>query len=357
MNEVVVGGGANPCQDVPTAVLFNDGHGRFPSITQVLPRPPFGFDSPIDIAVGDLNGDGAPDIVLGYNKETFTGLWLQVDMNDGHGHFVDETAQRLPPQADNDVGGFYNWIQLVDLNGDGHVDIATGLETGGDHRSPYWLNDGTGHFVSLQDNLGFGADDTYTLADMGGYRGLDVVYGESGIAIAKARWPKGRLYVTIGPGSYFSFIDESGRDVQTVVPGYHDLVVWSRSPTSCFGYAARASPTRARRTRWLCRDFLFGVDVAAEIHQRLDRFGDERGRLVRVRERVRAGLDRIALRRIHLGLDHARVAVVDRAQACDRPALALRVPGEELARGGVLFEEAHEPALVNGAAVTEAAAA
>jgi len=235
-NDLVVGGGANPCQDVPTAVLFNDGHGRFPEITQVLPRPPYGFDSPTDIQVGDLDGDGAPDIVLGYNKESFTGLWLQIDMNDGHGHFVDETAQRLPPQADNNFGGFYNWIRLLDLNGDGSLDIATGLETGADHQSPYYLNDGTGHFTELPDNLGFRSDDTYTIADMGGYHGLDLVYGESGIAIARASKPSGRLYVTIGPGSYFSFIGESGQSVQTVKPGLHTLVVWVRSPSSVFTF-------------------------------------------------------------------------------------------------------------------------
>ena len=42
-----------------------------------------------------------------------------------------------------------------------------------------------------------------------------------------------------------------------------------------------------RRTR-----ALLGVDVAAEIHQRLDRFGDEGRRLRGVGEGVRAGADR-----------------------------------------------------------------
>jgi len=233
MQDLIVGGGTNPCQPVPTAVLLNDGHGRFPTLTR-LPQPPYQFDSPIDIQAGDLNGDGAPDLVLGYNKQSFTGLWLQILVNDGHGNFADETAQRLPPQDDNSFGGFYNWIRLVDLNGDGHLDIATGLETGSDHTSPYFLSDGTGHFTALPQNLGFGPDDTYTLADMGGYRGLDMVYGESTIAIARAVNPKNRLYVTIGPGDRFSFVDESGRSVQTLRPGRYTLVVWDRSPSAAF---------------------------------------------------------------------------------------------------------------------------
>ena len=233
MQDLVVGGGTNPCQPVPTAVLLNDGHGRFPSLT-VLPQPPYRFDSPIDLQAGDLNGDGSPDLVLGYNKQSFTGLWLQILINDGHGNFTDETAQRLPPQSDNDFGGFYNWIKLVDLNGDGHLDIATGLETGADHTSPYFLNDGAGHFTALPENLGFGMDDTYTLADMGGYRGLDMVFGEASIAIAKAVKPSGRLYVTIGPGDYFSFVDESGTSVRTIRPGLRTLVMWDRSPGSAF---------------------------------------------------------------------------------------------------------------------------
>ena len=235
MNDVVVGGGSNPCQDVPTAVLFNDGHGRFSDITQVLPRPPYGFDTPTDVQVGDLNGDGWADIVLGYSKRSFNGLWLQIDMNDGHGHFVDETAQRLPPQFDNDVGELFQWIRLVDLNGDGSLDIATGLLTSTDRTSPYFLNDGTGHYTALPNSLGFGPFGADTIADMGGYRGLDLVYVNGAtISIAKAVKPANRLYVTIGPGSSFSFVDESGRAVHSLPAGFYTLIVWDRSPSDAF---------------------------------------------------------------------------------------------------------------------------
>jgi hypothetical protein len=231
--DLIVGGGTNPCQPVPTAVLLNDGHGRFPTLTR-LPQAPYGFDSPIDIQAGDLNGDGAPDLVLGYNKQSFTGLWLQILINDGHGNFTDETAQRLPPQSDNSFGGFYNWIRLIDLNGDGHLDIATGLETGGTHTSPYFLNDGTGVFAPLPDNLGQHPNDTYTLAELGGGRGLDMVFGESSIYVARTTKPRDRLYVTLGPGNYFSFTGESGRSIRSVRPGDYTLVVWDRSPTRVF---------------------------------------------------------------------------------------------------------------------------
>jgi hypothetical protein len=235
MNDVVVGGGSNPCQDVPTAVLFNDGHGRFPDVTQVLPRPPYGFDTPTDIQVGDLNGDGAPDIVLGYSKRSFAGLWLQIDMNDGHGHFVDETAQRLPPQSDNDIGELFQWIRLIDLNGDGSLDIAAGLLTSTDRTSPYFLNDGTGHFTALPDNLGLGPVGADTIANMGGYRGLDLVFvAGSTISIAKAVRPKNRLYVTVGPDDAFSFVDESGRPVHTLTAGRYTLVVWIRAASTAF---------------------------------------------------------------------------------------------------------------------------
>src|SRR6185312_3884370 len=81
---------------------------------------------------------------------------------------------------------------------------------------------------------------------------------------------------------------------------------------------------------------LLRVHVAAEHHQRLDRLGHERCGLVYVRERVwprPAGLGAASAGRIHLGLDDARVAVVDGAENRDGAAVATRVPDEELACG------------------------
>src|SRR5437764_4359246 len=78
---------------------------------------------------------------------------------------------------------------------------------------------------------------------------------------------------------------------------------------------------------------LLRLDVAAEVHQRLDRLRHERRRLVGVSERVRPGPERSRRRRsqrVDLGLDDARVTVVEGAHDRDRPAVLARMAHEEL---------------------------
>jgi hypothetical protein len=77
------------------------------------------------------------------------------------------------------------------------------------------------------------------------------------------------------------------------------------------------------------------MDVAAEDHQGLDRFGHECRRLVDVGEGVgpgSGGLGASAAGRIDLGLDHTGVAVVDGAEHRYRTSVAAGVPDEELPR-------------------------
>jgi hypothetical protein len=231
--DLIIGGHTFGCPPGPPAVLLNDGHGHFQQVLQELPLPPYDFTEATDIAVGDINGDGAPDLVLGYSKRYKPGIWFQILINDGHGHFTDETDQRLP-QVDNSIDAWVWWIRLVDINGDGHPDIATNLGISGPHLSPYFLNDGTGHFVPLPDDLGVGPLETYALVDLGGGRGLDIINGGKDPAITLARTAplsaSHRLYLTLGPNNQFSLSDEAGRNVRLVQPGYHQLVLWNHSP-------------------------------------------------------------------------------------------------------------------------------
>ena len=83
-------------------------------------------------------------------------------------------------------------------------------------------------------------------------------------------------------------------------------------------------------------DGLLGLDVAAENHQRFDGLGHELRRLDSVRERIWPCLDRLAgvgTGGVDLGLDDARVSMVDRAKHRDGPAVLACVADEELSLG------------------------
>jgi FG-GAP-like repeat/PASTA domain/FG-GAP repeat len=98
-----------PCARAGVSVLLNRGDGSFqPNVD--YPTDDLGSDS---VAIGDLNGDGAPDLAtandLGYS--------VSVLLNKGDGSF---RAQR-----DYGTGGRPRSVAIGDLNGDGKLDLAT----------------------------------------------------------------------------------------------------------------------------------------------------------------------------------------------------------------------------------------
>jgi hypothetical protein len=121
-------------------LFLGDGKGGFTDASNRLPARSEGNG----FAIGDLNRDGLPDVVLGNSGERGQNfLWL----NDAArpGYFVDATRTHLP--AVNDAT---QDIALADLDGDNDLDMVVANEV---PPNRLLLNDGRGRFTEAADRL------------------------------------------------------------------------------------------------------------------------------------------------------------------------------------------------------------
>jgi hypothetical protein len=109
-------------------VLYLENHTTDWSHPEFVPRVLDNRTGAINVAVGDLNGDGRPDIVALISQEHET---IVAFLNEGKGRFRKETVYTAPHPAYGSSG-----IQLVDLDGDGRLDV---LYTNGDILDPPYL--------------------------------------------------------------------------------------------------------------------------------------------------------------------------------------------------------------------------
>jgi len=147
-----------------SVVLLNDGAGRFSLLPGAIPSKPFGlYAVGTDIKAVDVNRDGYQDLFMAYCKGDWTGRYIQILINKGDGTFRDETGTRLP-QLDNGAPWIME-VELVDLDYDGDIDIATRHVGIPETSPPFYLNNGEGVFAPWDHGLEIGTW-TWVFLDM-----------------------------------------------------------------------------------------------------------------------------------------------------------------------------------------------
>lgn len=120
---------------------LGNGDGTFRDVSDRL----LGKSEGNGLDVGDVNGDGLPDVVIGNSGEAGQNfLWMNDP--DNPGYFTDNTATGLPQVNDQTQS-----IKLVDLDGDGDLDMVVGNEV---PPARLLLNDGNGKFTEHSERLG-----------------------------------------------------------------------------------------------------------------------------------------------------------------------------------------------------------
>jgi hypothetical protein len=137
--------------NTPNSVWLNDGQGNMSDSGQQL-----GQAESTAVALGDLNGNGFPDAVVGNRGPDE--IWF----NDGQGNFSG-SGQQLG-------SGLTRSVFLFDLDGDGDLDVFVAGETAG----RAWLNDGAGRFTAGQ-SIGYGRRDAVAVGDLNGNGYVDVL--------------------------------------------------------------------------------------------------------------------------------------------------------------------------------------
>ncbi|MEI9939146.1 MAG: FG-GAP-like repeat-containing protein [Pseudomonadota bacterium] len=191
-------------------IFLNDGHGNFKDgtnwgtvlsadgtkVTVVTNFPsklgPYVYNQ----ETCDIDDDGDIDILLdnvgpkpinNYSWAYGGGTGGTIDVsqiliNDGHGKFVDDTANRVIGEP----GGDDNAVKCADLNNDNHYDLIVATLTGRSEK--LLMNDGTGHFTFVPDGIPYGFNNppstsgdsslTHDLTDFNGDKMLDLVTGQ-----------------------------------------------------------------------------------------------------------------------------------------------------------------------------------
>jgi hypothetical protein len=202
-------------------VLLNDGHGNFTKSAPIT-LPASGIDKEIILAVTpiDLNGDAFPDLMLsvtnGGERDAFYNTdYLQLLVNDGTGHFRDETAARLPQSKDSSSPGWLMSLTSVDFNHDGHPDILA-ESANWPITSKVYLNKGDGTFT-LDWESGVAERAIVADADSDGMADVVTATDNGTITVSFNKLANGHIYQANFGGD--NLLGSSGNDTFYARPG------------------------------------------------------------------------------------------------------------------------------------------
>jgi hypothetical protein len=184
----------------------NDGNGSFSAGA----LPATGTSN--GVVVGDIDDDGDIDVIVGNAGPEF--VW----MNDGTGHWTDESGARIPVTS----VGVTQDLELGDVDGDGDLDLLVGNEDG----NRMLLNDGLGFFTDVTDSWipdrpGLEETREVDLGDVDGDGDLDAYFANTAASHPSADRTN-RLLLNEGD----RFVDVTGERIPAVADRSFDGEFW-----------------------------------------------------------------------------------------------------------------------------------
>jgi hypothetical protein len=182
--------------DSVLSVYLNSGDGVFAApIETSVP----GFAD--GLTVGDVNGDGIPDVLIPTFKTSSGGGEAEVVtlLGEGDGHFKSPIVSPVDAAAsilDVEVTA----IVIGDFTGSGHADIAVSQAYNVQHDAYVMSGDGTGHFTVLTE-LGLGGAFDLAAGDFNGDGHADLALAVGGPELSGGMIAEERLATALGNGA------------------------------------------------------------------------------------------------------------------------------------------------------------
>jgi hypothetical protein len=245
--DIVLGRWNDVFLTIKSQVLLNDGIANFNKIVPVdLPLSGVDREIILDVKAINLNGDTLPDLMLavtnGGETNYYKTPYIQLLINDGNGHFHDETSTRLPQS----LVGSTHWIMSlssVDFNHDGQSDILA-TSAGVSVSSTAYLNRGDGTFSKYWES-GLGGKSIAMDVNNDGMSDIVTAYGSS-IVVNQNNLPNNHIYKAnfggdslLGSSSADKFYNGQGNDILNGSGGVDTLI----SPSSRSNYLVTKSST------------------------------------------------------------------------------------------------------------------